>query len=72
MPPERLFCTLFENGEGYYYCTLYTTGEGHAPSISAWSWEVLALESGRISGYASMVGRGGRIEASAIWRVLTF
>ncbi|WP_254847895.1 DUF4303 domain-containing protein [Paenibacillus amylolyticus] len=31
------FCTLFENGERYYYCTLYTTGEGHAPSISAWS-----------------------------------
>lgn len=41
------FCTLFENGERYYYCTLYTTGEGHAPSISAWSWEALALESAR-------------------------
>jgi len=41
------FCTLFENGERYYYCTLYTTGEGHAPSISAWSWEALAVESAR-------------------------
>ncbi|MCW3793277.1 DUF4303 domain-containing protein [Paenibacillus sp. LS1] len=41
------FCTLFENGERYYYCTLYTTGEGHAPSISAWSWEALELESAR-------------------------
>ncbi|WP_258166277.1 DUF4303 domain-containing protein [Paenibacillus sp. PCH8] len=38
------FCTLFENGERYYYCALYTTAEGHAPSISAWSW---ALESAR-------------------------
>lgn len=41
------FCTLFENGERYYYCTLYTTGEGHAPSISAWSWEALEVESAR-------------------------
>jgi len=41
------FRTLFENGERYYYCTLITTGEGHAPSISAWSWEVLEREAAR-------------------------
>lgn len=41
------FRSLFENGERYYYCTLYTTGEGHAPSISAWSWEALEMESAR-------------------------
>ncbi|MFD5019743.1 DUF4303 domain-containing protein [Paenibacillus sp. NPDC058367] len=39
------FRALFENGEHYYYCTLHTTGEGHAPSISAWSWEALEMES---------------------------
>ncbi|MNO50755.1 hypothetical protein D3C76_411400 [compost metagenome] len=44
---RRSFCTLFENGERYYYCTLFTTEEGHAPSISAWSWEALDIEAAR-------------------------
>lgn len=44
---RKSFRALFENGEHYYYCTLNTTGEGHAPSISAWSWEALEMESTR-------------------------
>ncbi|MFX3631829.1 MAG: DUF4303 domain-containing protein [Candidatus Pristimantibacillus sp.] len=44
---KTIFCTLFENGERYYYCTLFTTGEGHAPSVSSWSWEALEREAAR-------------------------
>ena len=37
---ERL---IRETGESFYYFTLITTGEAHAPIVSAWSREKLAL-----------------------------
>jgi hypothetical protein len=37
---ERLFR---ETGESFYYFTLITSGEAHAPIVSAWSKEKLAM-----------------------------
>jgi hypothetical protein len=34
---------LFDSGESFYYFSLITSGEGHAPLVSAWSVEQLAL-----------------------------